>query len=125
MTARPGQACGPGSANLDAPRAELTVADEARLVHDGVRALHEGQAACALSLLDTHARFYPHGVLAEERDAERAMALAELGRMAEARGVAAAFLRAYPTSPLGARLRQRLSGLDAINHGMTGGAPPP
>jgi len=94
-------------------------------VHDGVRALHEGQAACALSLLDTHAHFYPHGVLSEERDAERALALAELGRTLEARAVAAAFLRAHPTSPLGVRLRQRIPGIDAINHDMTGGSTRP
>ena len=117
-------ACGAGAAD-PAQRSELTVADEARLVHDGVRALHEGQAACALSLLDTHAHFYPHGVLAEERDAERAVALADLGRIVEARAVATAFLRAHPTSPLGVRLRQRIPGLDAIDHDMSGGATAP
>lgn len=120
-----GQACGPAGADLEPRRPGFTVADETRLVHDGVRALHEGQPACALSLLDTHAHFYPHGILAEERDAERALALADLGRIAEARGVAAAFLRAHPTSPLGVRLRQRIPGLDAIDHDMTGGAARP
>jgi len=113
-----GQACGPSRGDLDGPRPEFTVADEARLVHDGVRALHEGQPACALTLLDTHAHFYPRGVLAEERDAERALALAQLGRMMEARAAAAAFLRAHPASPLGARLRQSIPGLDVINHDM-------
>jgi len=116
-----GHTCQTTRADLDTPGAALTVADEARLVHDGVRALHEGQPACALTLLDTHAHFYPRGVLAEEREAERALALAELGRMTEARAVAAAFLRAHPTSPLGARLRQRISGIDSINHDVTGG----
>jgi len=101
------------------------VADETRLVHDGVRALHEGQPACALSLLDAHAHFYPHGVLAEEREAERALALAELGRLAEARAVGAAFLHAHPGSPLGARLRQRIPGIDPVNHDMTGRATRP
>jgi len=124
-TSSRGQACGPARADLDGPRPEFTVADEARLVHDGVRALHDGQAACALSLLDTHAHFYPHGVLAEERDAERAFALADLGRVKEARAAAAAFLRAHPTSPLGARLRQRIPGSDAANGDTTGGTPHP
>jgi len=118
------QACGPSRADLDGARPAFTVADEARLVHDGVRALHAGQPACALSLLDTHAHFYPHGVLAEEREAERAFALAALGREVEARAVAAAFLRAHPASPLGVRLRQRIPGLDAGNHGLTRGTPP-
>jgi len=81
------------------------VAGEARLVTDGVRARRSGRSACALSLLDAHARVFPDGVLAEERDAERALALAALGRTAEARTAATAFLRKYPASPLGARLR--------------------
>ena len=81
------------------------VAGEARLVTDGVRARRSGRSACALSLLDAHARVFPDGVLAEERDAERALALAALGRTAEARTAATAFLRKYPASLLGARLR--------------------
>src|SRR4029079_3120731 len=74
------------------------VAGEARLVTDGVRARRSGRSACALSLLDAHARVFPDGVLAEERDAERALALAALGRTAEARTAATAFLRKYPAS---------------------------
>lgn len=120
-----GQACGASRTDLDGTRPEFTVADEARLIHDGVRALHQGQPACALSLLDTHAHFYPRGVLAEERDVERAFALADLGREVEARAVAAAFLRAHPASPLGARLRQRIPGIDAVNRDPTGGAAVP
>jgi len=98
-------------ANPAARRSPSGVADEARLVHDGVRARKAGLPACALSLLDTHARTYPEGVLAEEREAERAFALADLGRLPEARSAAAAFLRKHPASPLGARLRQRIPGL--------------
>jgi len=56
--------------------------------------------------------YYPEGVLAEEREAERALALADLGRTAEARLAAAAFLRKYPASPLGVRLRHRIPGID-------------
>ena len=84
------------------------MADEARLVQDGVRSLRSGRPATALAFLDLHARLYPDGVLAEERDAERALALAELGRMPEARAAAAAFLGKYPKSPLGVRLRHRI-----------------
>ncbi len=103
------QTCAP------ARRSESAVADEARLVHDGVSALRAGQAACALSLLETHARFYPEGVLAEEREAERAIALADIGRVAEARLAAAAFLRSHPTSPLGVRLRHRIPGIEGAD----------
>jgi hypothetical protein len=98
-------------ANPAAGRSGSAVADEARLVHDGVRARRAGLPACALSLLETHASHYPEGVLAEEREAERALALADLGRLLEARSAAAAFLRKHPASPLGMRLRHRIPGL--------------
>jgi hypothetical protein len=111
------QACvsAPSGADIAARRPESAVADEARLVHDGVRALRAGQPACALSLLDTHARFYPEGVLADERDAERALALADLGQAAEARAAAELFLRKHPASPLGVRLRRRIPGIDVAD----------
>jgi len=99
-TAAGDPACAP------APASQSGVAGEARLVTEGVRALRSGRSACALSLLDTHARAFREGVLAEERDAERALALAALGRTAEARIAAAAFLRRYPASLLGARLHR-------------------
>ena len=105
----------PPTTSSAARRPESAVADEARLVHDGVRALRAGQPACALSLLDAHARYYPEGVLAEEREAERALALTDLGRIPEARLAAAAFLRKHPASPLGVRLRHRIPGLDTAD----------
>jgi hypothetical protein len=98
-------ACAPA-----APGSGSAVADEARLLQDGLRALRAGKPACALSLLDAHARQYPEGVLAEEREAERALALAALGRIQEARQAAAAFLRKHPGSPLGVRLRHHIPG---------------
>jgi outer membrane protein assembly factor BamD (BamD/ComL family) len=85
-----------------------TLADEARLVHDGVAALRAGDPARALALFDAHGALYPGGALAEECAAERALALAELGRDDEARAAAHQFLSAHPTSPLAARLRERL-----------------
>jgi len=88
------------------------LADEARLVRDGVAALRAGQPGRALALFDAHAALYPGGVLAEERAAERALALADLGHAADARAAAAEFLRAHPTSPLAARLRERIHALD-------------
>ena len=89
-----------------------TLANEARLVHDAVAALRAGQAARALALCDAHAIFYRHGVLAEECAAQRVLALADLGRVAEARAAGDAFLRVHPTSPLATRLRLRLRTLD-------------
>jgi outer membrane protein assembly factor BamD (BamD/ComL family) len=89
-----------------------TLADEARLLHDGVAALRAGHPARALTLFDAHAALYPAGALVEERAAERALALADLGRTAEARVAAEDFLRGHPASPLAARLRERLRALD-------------
>jgi len=88
------------------------VADEASLFHDGIVALRSGQPARALVLFDVHARLYPHGVLAEEREAERALALADLGRTPEARAAIDRFMQAHPTSPLAARLLARARLLD-------------
>jgi hypothetical protein len=109
-----------GVANRADARAEVptrrsgpAVADEASLFHDGIVALRSGQPARALELFDLHARLYPRGVLAEERDAERALALANLDRSVEARAAIDQFLQAHPTSPLAARLQARARLLEA------------
>jgi hypothetical protein len=59
----------------------------------------------ALERLDAHAERFPHGLLSEERDAQRAMALAEAGRADEACTRVSSFVATYPTSPLSARVR--------------------
>jgi len=100
-------------AALPTPRSAPDVADEAGLFHDGVAALRSGQPARALELFDLHARLYPRGVLAEEREAERALALADLGRTVEARAAIDRFVRVHPASPLAARLLARAHLLDA------------
>jgi len=107
-----------------APTARSSLADEARLVREGVAAMRAGNPARAVVLFDAHARAYPHGVLAVEREAERALALAELDRPAVARAALAEFLRAHPDSPLIATVRQRLRALDAAGAGATSGQPP-
>jgi hypothetical protein len=89
------------------------VADEAALVHASLVARRSGHPAQALELLDRHMLLFPQGVLAQERDAERALVLADLGRTADARVAIDEFLRAHPGSPLAARLRERQRLLDA------------
>jgi hypothetical protein len=103
------------------------VADEAGLVHAGVVARRSGRPARALELFDLHARTYPQGVLAEERDVERALALDDLGRAAEARAAIDEFLQAHPASPLAARLleRARLLGPSEGRGGARSSAPSP
>jgi len=85
----------------------LNVGEEARLMQSGLLALQAGLPARALALFDQHARLYPAGVLAEERDAERALALADLGRVREARAAIDRFLLAHPRAPAAARLQAR------------------
>jgi outer membrane protein assembly factor BamD (BamD/ComL family) len=82
-----------------------TIEGETHLLRDGLAALHAGDPARALALFDEHARRYASGVLAEERSAERVVALHDLGRVVEANQAAAAFLRDHPRSPLRARVR--------------------
>jgi hypothetical protein len=78
--------------------------NETRLIRGGIAALHAGDAAGALALFDEHARRYPSGTLAEERDAERVTALCDLRRNAEAAAEAAAFLQSHPRSTLASRV---------------------
>jgi hypothetical protein len=99
-----------------------TLADEARLVRDGVAALRARDPARALALFDKHGALYPAGPLAEECAAERALALAELGRVGEARLASEAFLAAHPASPFAARLRERLRALDLQREGAPSGS---
>ena len=84
--------------------------DETHLVGSGAAALRDGKAAAALVLLDEHARLYPHGILAEERAAERVLALCALGRGLDAKIDADRFLRDRPGSPLAARVRTSCAG---------------
>jgi hypothetical protein len=98
---------GAGHAEVPVQRPTPAVADEARLVHDGVVALRSGELERALALFDTHALLHPQGILAEERDAERALTLAELGRSRAARAAIEQFLGQYPESPFAGRLRER------------------
>jgi hypothetical protein len=65
----------------------------------------ETSAGEALAALDEHARRFPAGTLAEEREATRALALCAAGRIGEAQGAARSFLAAHPTSPLAHRVR--------------------
>jgi hypothetical protein len=90
--------------NVDAPAGETaaggSLAEEMALLGQGQRALRAGDPVKALALFDTHARRYPEGALADERELKRAQALCALGDVAKARAAAAAFVREKPGSPL-------------------------
>lgn len=79
--------------------------DEVRTILRAKRALADGHPKDALTALEEHERTYPHGSLAEERDALRVLALCADGRATEGAAERAAFLRAHPLSAYGDRVR--------------------
>lgn len=89
----------------DDASAGSTLAAENRLLAQARAALIEGEPSRALGRLDEHARRFPDGVLSEERQALRAVALCEAGREAEGDAAARAFLRAHPQAALAERVR--------------------
>lgn len=95
----------PGSRQTPAP------ADEARLLLQARRALATDPAR-ALELADAHARRFPRGTLAQEREVLAVRALAALGRHEQARARAARFEARYPGSTHLAAVRRAVSGRD-------------
>ena len=61
-------------------------------------ALSAGEPERALQITEQDAQIHPDGVLAEEREAARIVALARLHRMDEARSAASRFLKEHPES---------------------------
>jgi hypothetical protein len=75
--------------------------EEARLIGELDAALRSGDGMRALRLTDEHARRFPHGTLADERDGGRVLARCMSGSGASG---ADAFLAAHPRSPMRARI---------------------
>lgn len=78
---------------------------ETELLESAQRELAAGQGERALQLLEHHQQRFPSAALSEERTFARVIALCQLGRSAEARAAAEAFLSTAPRSPLVPRLR--------------------
>jgi hypothetical protein len=93
------------------PAADDSLLGEVALLRDARAALAAGAAARALRVLDAHAAKYPHGALLQERLSTRILALCAMGRIAEARSAAAAFERAFPSSPHRERIRASCGGV--------------
>jgi hypothetical protein len=94
----------PGT-NLPAPAAGAqagtpSLAGERRLLDLARNALRDGDANRALAAVGEHARLYPEGQLAEEREVLGIQAMVRSGASAEARARGQAFLSNYPDSPL-------------------------
>jgi hypothetical protein len=73
-------------------------------------AMNAGDPNAALALLDEHARRYPSGALAEERQAALVAVLCALGRTAEAGAVRAQILASVPASPYADTVRVACAG---------------
>ena len=87
-----------------------TLRAETALIRAGLDALHSGDPSRALALFDEHARAFPAGVLADERDVERITALCDLGQNAKARDAAASFLGRRPNASLAGRVLSSCGG---------------
>jgi hypothetical protein len=77
---------------------------EIELLQRAHAAYTRGDVAASLKLATEHARRFPNGRLAEEREALRVRSLARIGRKDEARRAAAAFAVRFPRSILLPRL---------------------
>jgi hypothetical protein len=85
---------------------DRSVAAEVAILRRVSDALRAGDAKGALAGVDEHARRFPSGALAEERDMERIVALCALGRRDDATRATLRFTRAYPSSSHDARIRE-------------------
>ena len=90
--------------------AEDTLAAESALV-GRARATLEPTPAAALALLEDHARRFPRGELAAERDFLRIKALRRVDRSDEARERARTYATKYPSSPYAPAVRTILAEL--------------
>ena len=85
--------------------ASLRLQDEAALLAEVQGALRKGQAAVALSKLESYDKRFPAGMLRSEADAARVFALCSAGRVDKARAAAARFVQRYPNAPVTARVQ--------------------
>jgi hypothetical protein len=96
----PSRASASPRAASDAPTREDRLRRERASLEVARTALTRGDFAGALAAIDRHARDFPRGQLAEERESMRVQALVGLGRTSEARDQASRFRRDFPGSML-------------------------
>ena len=96
----------PRSAGAAKSAAPASIQSEIELIRGAQKQLHRGEARAALALLAEHARRFPGGVLAQERDASLVSALCQTGDVAGARAQAERFLQRSPQSPFAERVKK-------------------
>ena len=90
----------PVVATTTPPRASASdLSRETALLRAAQGRLAAGDGPGAMASLEMHAREFPSGILAEERDAARVLALCSLAKVEEARKEAASFVQHFPASP--------------------------
>ncbi len=82
---------------------------EMKLLRQADGALRRGDSAGALVALNKHAAAYPNGVLSQEREGVRAIALCGAGSTAQGQAAARRFLTQAAKSPLSSRIRSACS----------------
>ncbi len=82
---------------------------EMKLLRTADAALRGGDSAGALAALNKHAALYPTGVLSQEREGVRAIALCTGGSLSQGQNAAQRFLAQAAKSPLASRIRAACS----------------
>ncbi|HXU63189.1 MAG TPA: hypothetical protein VN962_15905 [Polyangia bacterium] len=90
------------------PHRRASLRGELELIQGAQASYADGDLPAALQLLAEHARWFPNGRLAEEREALRVRSLARSGRDAEAQAALHAFATRFPHSMLLPHLREAL-----------------
>lgn len=93
------------------PPSPVGAEDDSALIDRARTALLRTSPSDALAALQEHARRFPRGQFAEEREALAVQTLVALRRPDEARARAASFHRQFPQSPLGAAVDESVRGL--------------
>ncbi len=90
----------PSASAKNTPTSTSDLARERAIIEVARTAVSRERYSAALEAIDRHAREFPKGQLAEEREGLRVIALARSGQSNEAGERAAAFRKRYPQSVL-------------------------
>jgi hypothetical protein len=98
------------AAEAQTPPGVAPASGELALLRGTLVALRDRDPARALSLLERHARDYPHGTMQVERQGLRVVALCDLGEVDQGRTARTQFLARHGNTPVGERVRSACGG---------------